>query len=45
LYLVHIDPEPKHTDNSALHTGLESVGSSMKDLWKNIVENAKRGNK
>lgn len=45
LYLVHVDPDPKHTDNSALHAGLESVGSSMKDLWKSIVENAKKGGK
>lgn len=43
LYLVHVEPNPKHTDNSTLHAGLESVGSSMKDLWKNIVENAKKG--
>jgi hypothetical protein len=42
LYLVHIEPNPKHTDNSALHTGLESVGSSMKDLWRNIIDNAKK---
>jgi hypothetical protein len=42
LYLINVEPNPKQTDNSALHAGLESVGSSMKDLWKNIVETAKK---
>jgi hypothetical protein len=42
LYLVNMEPNPSHAENEALHQGLVSVGSSMKELWKHIIENAKR---
>ncbi len=45
VYLVHVEPNPSHKDNDALHAGIESVGSSMKDLWKTIIENAKNKKK